>query len=147
MTIFQDRIDVRFRDLDATGHVNNAVLLVYFGEVRRRFFSEFLEGSDPSNFPFIMARMKCSYLEAISLTDELSLQIWVKEIGNKSFILGYRLINASDDNKLYVTAESVQVCYDYTRGSTIEIPVRLREALKKYWEAGPAGHDVQRSVR
>ena len=34
MTTFEHEIEVRFRDCDALGHVNNAVYLTYLGQAR-----------------------------------------------------------------------------------------------------------------
>jgi len=50
--IFKTQIGVRFRDLDANGHVNHVVVFTYFEEGRKSFFLD-LPASGPFVFPFI----------------------------------------------------------------------------------------------
>jgi acyl-CoA thioester hydrolase len=132
MSVFTTQIDIRFRDLDAMGHVNNAVFFTYFEEGRKRFFFDLFKVSDPSAFQFIMAHISCDYLRPINLSSDLVLQMWVKDIGKKSFNLGYKLVDASDKDMVYAKGESVQVCYDYTQSRSMEVPEELRQKLKEY---------------
>ena len=64
------RVDVRFRDLDPLGHVNNAVFLSYMELARIRYFQrispDWLEEGH-----FVVARMEVDYLRPILLGDEV----------------------------------------------------------------------------
>ena len=44
--MFEHQVDVRWRDVDALGHVNHAVFLTYLEEGRDAFFAQTL-ASDP----------------------------------------------------------------------------------------------------
>ncbi len=132
MSIYEARIAVRFKDLDAMGHVNHAVFFTYFAEGRNRLFFDFFKISDPSDFPIIMARVSCDFLKPIKLCREVVVRMRVTKIGKKSFTLGYELIDASDSGIVYAEAESVQVCYDYTENKTVAVPDDLRLELQKY---------------
>jgi acyl-CoA thioester hydrolase len=132
MSVFETRIDVRFRDLDAMGHVNHAVFFTYFAEGRNRLFFDFFKISDPSDFPIIMAHVSCDYLRPIKLMNEIAVQMWVLKIGKKSFDLGYRLVDASDKAIIYAKGASVQVCYNYAENKPMEIPQGLRRQLQTY---------------
>jgi len=130
--IFSTDIDVRFRDLDAMGHVNNAVFFTYFEEGRKNFSKNIFKVSDLSDFTFILAHIRCDYLKPIKFNDSITLQMWVKHIGNSSFSFGYKLIDAKNESLVYATGESVQVCYDYTADSSMAVPDMMREALSQY---------------
>ena len=130
--IFFTNIEVRFRDLDALGHVNNAIFFTYFEEGRKKFSEKFFKLSDPSEFTFIMAHIRCDYLKPIKFSDHITLQMWVKDIGNKSFSFGYKLIDSKDESTVYATGESVQVCYDYTADTPMAVTSKTREALAQY---------------
>jgi acyl-CoA thioester hydrolase len=132
MIVFTTQIDIRFRDVDAMGHVNNAVFFTYFEEGRKRFFFDIFKVYDPSAFPFIMAHISCDYLKPITLSSEVELQMWIKDIGKKSFELVYKLVDASDKNIVYAKGESVQVCYDYTQSKSMEVPEELKQQFKEY---------------
>ena len=129
--IFKTRIGVRFRDLDANGHVNHVVVFTYFEEGRKTFFLGH-SAPGPFVFPFIMARISCDYLKSIKLDAGLLLQMWVSNIGNKSFNLCYKLTELSDESIIYAKGESVQVCYDYVQDKSIEIPLELKQTLDRY---------------
>jgi acyl-CoA thioester hydrolase len=83
LNVFIFPINVRFRDFDGMGHVNNAVFFTYFAEDRLALFQEFSMDSDFSTFSFILAHISCDYLRPITLNTRLSIEIWVKEIGIK----------------------------------------------------------------
>ena len=130
--MFSINIEVRFRDLDALGHVNNAVFMTYFEEGRKNFSKNIFKVSDPSDFTFILAHIRCDYLKPIKFNDNITLQMWVKHIGNSSFSFGYKLMDTSNESLVYATGESVQVCYDYTANSSMAVPDAMREALSQY---------------
>ncbi len=129
---FELPVDVRFRDLDAMGHVNNAVFFTYFEEGRKVFFFRISESTDLSAFPFILARVSCDYLKPVKLHNRLSLEMRVKEMGNKSFTLAYALRDRDDPSVLYARGESVQVCFDYAGNVSMPIPEDLKGKLAAY---------------
>jgi acyl-CoA thioester hydrolase len=130
--LFFTNIEVRFSDLDAMGHVNNAVFFTYFEEGRKHFSKKMFNVSDISDFRFIMAQIRCDFIRPIRFKDQVILQMWVKNIGTKSFSFEYRLIDFFDETKVYATGESTQVCYDYEKNKSIVVPEKMREALTGY---------------
>jgi len=130
--LFSTNIEVRFRDLDALGHVNNAVYFTYFEEGRKYFSKKVFGVSDISDFKFIMAHIQCDYIRPIQFNDHVILQMWVKNIGTKSFSFEYRLVDFSDEAMVYATGKSIQVCYDYEKNRSIEVPAEMREKLTRY---------------
>ena len=130
--IFEIDIEVRFRDLDALGHVNNAVYFTYFEEGRKIFSKTEFQVSHPTEFAFIMAHIQCDYLRPVKLGDRVKLQMWVQDIGTKSFGFGYMLVDVADNAIVYATGESIQVCYDYSENKSIEVPTDMKKKLVKY---------------
>ena len=130
--IFSTNIDVRFRDLDAMGHVNNSVFFTYFEEGRIDFSHKVFNISDPSGFSFIMAHIRCDFLLPVKLGHRLTLQMWVNSIGKKSFGYGYKLVERSDESVIFALGESIQVCYDYTENKSIPVPDEMKAKLSTY---------------
>jgi len=126
---FSTNIDVRFRDLDALGHVNNAVFFTYFEEGRKNLFQKRFKVSSPTGFGHILAHISCNFLKPIRVTDRLKLQITVGIIKNKSFSFNYRLTDRGDDSHVFATGESIQVCYDYNLNKSVPVPPALKEKL------------------
>ena len=130
--LFSTNVEVRFRDLDAMGHVNNAVFFTYFEEGRKHFSKKVFEVSDISDFKFIMAHIQCDFIKPIQFNDRVILQMWVKNIGTKSFSFEYRLVDFFDEAMVYATGKSIQVSYDYEKNRSIEVPAKMRERLTRH---------------
>ena len=60
MTTFEHELEVRFRDCDGLGHVNNAVYLTYLEQARFAFWQR-LTGVSGIPRSFIVARVECDY--------------------------------------------------------------------------------------
>ena len=127
-------ITVRFRDVDAMGHVNNAVFFTYFEEGRAAFLDEVLGIVDPGDYPFILAHLNCDFNRPVKLGDRLVLEIWVDDIGKKSFTFKYRVINGDNEGLEYAKGESIMVLFDYTENKTIPIPHDFLEKITPYSE-------------
>lgn len=130
--VFTFEIDVRFRDLDGRGHVNNAVYFTYFEQGRFRFYNEVLHKRSLSEIPFILASTRCNFIRPITLEDQPLLKLRVKEIGYKSIACEYRLVSRSDADLTYATGESVQVCYDYRKNAAIPVPKEIGDRFSEY---------------
>jgi acyl-CoA thioester hydrolase len=127
--VFKFPIHVRFRDIDGMGHVNNAVFFTYFAEGRLAFFQKITSGTDFSTFSFILAHISCDYLRPVTLNTRVLLEIWVKDIGSKSFGLGYKLLDLSNASITYAKGASVQVFYDYGENKPIAVSPALKQKL------------------
>ena len=126
--IFSIDVDVRFRDIDAMGHVNNAVFFTYFEQGRVGF----THLTPELGISFILAHVSCDYIKPVMLENRLTLRMWVNQIGSKSFGFQYELVDRSDGSVVYATGASVQVFFDYAKNVSMEISERLREKLSAY---------------
>ncbi|HET7079673.1 MAG TPA: acyl-CoA thioesterase [Chloroflexia bacterium] len=80
-------IVVRFNDLDAMGHVNNAVYLTYC-EMARVGYLRAVGGLGAfGQLDMILARAEVDYRMPIEFTDRLAVQVRATAIGTKSFTL------------------------------------------------------------
>lgn len=126
-------IPIRFKDLDALGHVNNAVYITYFEEGRKNFFQKYVNESTRSyEFPFILARIECDYKLSITLKDTIGLKMWVGAIGNRSFDFCYEIVDHKTKSIIYATGKSVQVSFDYRLMKTTPITEELKEKLMPF---------------
>ncbi len=130
-------ITIRWRDLDALGHVNNAVYLTYF-EVARLGYIRALLGDDiqrdprtllPVGFQFILAEVTCSYRSPATLNDRLIVAIWVSQVGRKSFVFEY-CISDEVTGRLVAEGCSTQVWYNYAAGESRVVPGEVVERME-----------------
>ncbi|MFC6904754.1 thioesterase family protein [Halalkalicoccus tibetensis] len=125
---FSSDIQVRFRDIDAMGHVNNAVYATYVEQARTEYFKEVLEtGLD--SVSTVLATLELSYERPILLEQSVTVEIDVPEIGRSSLPMEYEIFA---DGERAATAESVQVFLDPETEKPHPIPDRFRERIAAF---------------
>jgi len=128
---FSSTSEVRWRDLDAMGHVNNVVYFTYQEQARIHYLRELeLLPEDAGNIGFILAEASCQFKSPLKLGERVTVYIRVSEIRNSSFVFEYRLEGAQE--RLVATARSTQVCYDYQNQRSIPLPDEWREVVIAY---------------
>ena len=129
MSWFEHELEVRFRDCDSFGHVNNAVYLTYLEQARFAYWQR-LSGQFGTVRNIILARVECEYRKPAVAGDRLVVRLRVTTIGNSSFTLEYEIVNAKT-RELVAQARSVQVTYDYVAGRSVPIPDDMRARLER----------------
>jgi acyl-CoA thioester hydrolase len=128
---FSTTIEVRWRDLDSLGHVNNAVYFTYLEQARIHYLRELdLVPSDPGSIGFILAEANCKFKSPLELGETVTVHMRVSELRNSSFIFEYRM--KGEDGRVVAAASSAQVCYDYRARRPIPIPDTWREVITAY---------------
>lgn len=127
-------ITVRFSDLDAMQHVNNANYLTYLEEARIAYFNS-LFYRDKSNLDFeaVVGKIEIDYIYPIVLGDEVEVLTRVSKIGNKSVDVEH-LIVICKDNNIIQAARSVTklVYYDYKAHSTRAVPAEAKKIIAEF---------------
>jgi acyl-CoA thioester hydrolase len=128
---FSTALEVRWRDVDALDHVNNAVYFNYLEQARLHYMREmgFLSPNS-TQVGVIIAEANCRYKSPLKLGERVTIHARVSEFRRSSFIFEYRI--EGEDGRLAATARTVQVCYDYDAQSPSPIPVEWREAFIAY---------------
>ncbi len=131
-------IQVRWCDLDALGHVNNAVYVTYF-ELARLGYARALLGEDAeidprtqlaADFQYIMAEVTCHYRSPATLKDRLVVAVWVSKVGRKSFVFEYQITDEVT-GRLVAEGCSTQVWYDYAAEESRVVPAQIAEQMRK----------------
>ena len=120
---YQSKQYVRWGDLDAFGHVNNATYLIYAQEARFAW-SKMIE--------MVVARAEVDFIAPIYTGDIfIDVEIWVNKIGNSSFGLTYEMKNGDE---LLARVKTVQVTVSMDTKKSRPINDAEREFLTKYLE-------------
>ena len=120
---FQNKQYVRWGDLDAFGHVNNATYLIYAQEARFAW-SKMLE--------MVVARADVDFIAPIYTGDiYIDVEIWVNKIGNSSFGVTYEMKNGDE---LLARVKTVQVTVSMDTKKSRPINDAERDFLNKYLE-------------
>lgn len=134
-------IQVRFRDLDAMGHVNNAVFFTYL-ELGREAYIQSIDYPDPGGggvdmvdrFPFILAEIACRFLRPVQIEDQPRVGIRVERFGTKSWDFSYVLLPRAEAGVQapFGVGRSTQVYFDYRAGRSVAVPGWLVKAVERF---------------
>jgi acyl-CoA thioester hydrolase len=123
------RCPVRWSDLDAYGHVNNARFLTLYEEARVALFFVGAREQGLTSFEegIVIARHEVDYLRPVDYGDRVRIEMWVDEIRPSRVGIRYELF---DGDQLAGRARSVAVPFDLDR----QRPRRLSEAERAFLE-------------
>ena len=126
------RLEVRFRDIDAFGHVNNASFVTYLEQARVRFLIEVLRVDVVQSLPVILAALQVDFRSPILFGDEVGIGTRVDWIGNTSLSMSHRMTargEGEDAERVVAEAGTVLVAYDYETEQPIRVPDDWRTAF------------------
>lgn len=119
---------VIFRDVDAYGHVNNAVYFTYFEWARTLLWFELVgRFGGARDIGFIVAHAECDFLRQIEM-EPIEIRARVGEMRTSSFDTHYE-IRKTNGNELAATGKVVVVLYDWARESKLPISDELRRKV------------------
>lgn len=121
-------VEVRFRDLDALGHVNNAVFLTYLESARIAYWLELSGRSGLAGMDLILARVEIDYRSQAGYRDQLEVGVRVAALGRSSVTMEFRIVERKAQ-RLVAESRNVMVYYDYAANRSLPIPDELRSKL------------------
>lgn len=126
---YRVKIPIRFADIDAFGHVNNAIYLTYFEIARSSYWDEIIEWNW-DELGIIIRQSLVDYLKPIHLNDEIYAYVKTSRIGNSSFDLDYILVKIIDDREEICTSgQTICVTFDYKSKLSVPIPEKQRNKM------------------
>jgi acyl-CoA thioester hydrolase len=132
-SVFAHRLEVRFRDCDPMGHVNNAVYLTYLEQARfahwRALWGFSLEDLPAGSPGVILAHAEIDYKRPVRSGETLEVRIGVAGLGRTSFRYDYEVADSS--GRIVATARTVQVMYDYAAHKPVPVPDEIRARISR----------------
>jgi len=117
---------VRWRDLDAFEHVNNASFLTFLEEARLVWLGS-LGGEWMSDaFKPVLAATQLNYRRQLTWPNEVTIELFLQRLGHSSLTVAHRIVAASDDAVLYCDGHVVMVWIDPATGSATALPTAVR---------------------
>ena len=124
---YETELQVRFRDLDAMGHVNNAVYATYLEQARVDYYADVL-GVGLDDIDTVLVNLEIDYRHEVVLDDEtVTIAMGVRSIGESSVVVGYE-VRAGD--RVAATAETTQVYVDPDEGGSRPLPDEWVEKME-----------------
>jgi acyl-CoA thioester hydrolase len=132
---YEIALEVAFRDIDAMGHVNNAVFFAYFETIRIKYLGEIMENAGLLDFelldlPLILVEAACTYKSPALLGEHLHIGTGISRFGTKSFDMLYQV--RGEDGRVVARGKTIQVMYDYMMRNAFPIPDEIKGYVRRY---------------
>jgi acyl-CoA thioester hydrolase len=125
----EKRIEIRWRDVDAYRHVNNAVYATYLEECRDEWVEAAVDDGGDA-WDYVLARVAIDFRRELRLEDkEVVVSCALERIGNSSLTLREQI--RTRDGELAAEAEAVLVARDRVQGRARPLTEAEREAFER----------------
>jgi acyl-CoA thioester hydrolase len=126
----EKRIDIRWRDLDAFGHVNQAVYGTYGEEIVDAWFRDVLELEEGEVWDYVVVRLTTDFRSELRLADRQVVgSTRIVRIGNSSVTVALEL-RAASDGRLAAETECVFAAWSTETRRSRPLTEREHELLE-----------------
>jgi len=121
---------VRWGDLDAFNHVNNATFLVYAQEARLAWLAG-VDGPwfDETMMP-VVAAAQVNFRRQLAWPGRIAVELATKRLGTSSVTIAHRIVADDDADCVYADGEVVMVWIDPANGRSVPLPPAIRAACQ-----------------
>jgi len=123
-------ISIRWRDLDALGHVNNSSFLTYLEEARLVWLASIQGPWQTDAYMPVLAACNVNYRRQLEWPGNIIVELFCTRVGNTSITIGHRIIAATDSSQLYADGDAVIVWVEPKSGRSIALPEIIRSACQ-----------------
>ena len=128
---YTTHVDIRWRDMDAFNHVNNAVYQTYLEEARDEWFLEALGNGLLLN-DFLLARCAVDYRSPLTQDDgSVAVELRLTRVGTSSITTAERILSGLD-GRVAAEAEAVLVHCDRETGTSRPLTDELRTLFSRW---------------
>ncbi len=124
--MFTEKIQPRFSETNAAGHIGFVALPVWFEKGIESVYRLFVPDLAPDQWTLIVVKFELECMAEIHHTDEVIIKTLVQRIGNSSFSLVQTLEQATN---ISARAETTLVYFDYQEKKAMPIPESLKKQL------------------
>ena len=124
-------IQIRFNDVDCYGHVNNNSYFSYYDLGKEEYLTNVLnDGYFEADVVPVVASINADFIAPIFYGDNIVVETRVSRVGNKSFTLEQRAVNAKN-SMVVCKCNTVMVCFSLSTQQSAEIPAQYRAAFEQ----------------
>lgn len=123
-------IPIQWGEMDAYGHVNNAVFFRFFESARIAFLDKigFLTAYDELKIGAILHSTSCRFRRALFYPDTILVGARASEVLSDRFVMEYKIFSTAQ-NDLAAEGTGTVVSFDYTARAKVDLPEMVRAGL------------------
>jgi acyl-CoA thioester hydrolase len=126
--LFALELDVRWGDMDALGHVNNAVYFTYIEQARIAWMESLRGDWHSVKAAPVLARVECDFRRPLHHPARVRIGMSTVRVGNSSLTLAVSIRHA-DTGEEHASAHTVLVWVDPASGKPVPLPSSVQEAV------------------
>jgi acyl-CoA thioester hydrolase len=119
-------IAVRWGDLDALNHVNNAQYLVYVQEARLAWLANLGGAWFTESVMPVVAATQFNYRRQLAWPSRIVVELRAARVGNTSLTIAHRIVAEDDADCVYCDGDVVMVWVDPANGRPVPLPDAIR---------------------
>jgi acyl-CoA thioester hydrolase len=120
------RIEIRWRDMDGFGHVNNSTYLTYLEEARDQFLTDLV---GDTIHRVVIRRIEIDFVSGLTQEDDhVDVDVRLTGVGTSSLTLDERIVSVAD-GRVAATARTVMVHTDESRTASAPWPADVRASV------------------
>jgi acyl-CoA thioester hydrolase len=124
------RVPIRWGDMDAMGHVNNAVYFRYIEQARIEWFFSMDVGTTPTTDGPVVINANCTFLRQLKFPGDLEIRTFIGAIGRSSFETMQEIRRVDDPDTLVAEGGAKVVWVNTQTGKSMPIPDAFRQMIK-----------------
>lgn len=123
---------IRWGDMDAFGHVNNAMYFTYFEQAR-------IDWLDSINHKhgLVLANVSCTFKRPVVYPASLEVRLYAGDAGHSSLDTFYQLGSAEKPGEICAIGHGTIIWYDHVRGCSVAIPDDVRRVITRACSNAP----------
>lgn len=127
--VWTQRLDVRWSDMDANGHVNNAAFFTYFEQARIEWLQSIAAQTTPDGHGPVVKKTDCTYLLPVSHPATLELRLYLGKPGRTSFPTYSEIWTTDESPEKVADGEAIMVWVHRKTGKPQPVPEFLRRLM------------------
>ena len=123
-------IPIRWGDMDAMGHLNNASYFRFFETVRIDWFRSLGLRLDPSSEGIVIVNAFCNFIKQLEYPGDVIARHFVAKPGRTSFETYVTLERSDNPGVVYASGGAQAVWVDFPRQKSVPMPDWLRAVIE-----------------
>lgn len=124
--VHNEIITVRWGDMDALNHVNNAVYFRYMEQARISWFDRIGLAMIENNEGPVVVSARCDFLKPIVYPATIQVSVELGRAGRSSFVIHHALTGVDPSQVKFAQGETTIVWINHMRVKSIALPPTLR---------------------
>lgn len=117
---------LRWIDMDAFGHVNNATYFTYFEQSRVDWLRDMGVGHE-----LVLANVSCTYFKPLTFPADIEVTLYAGRVGRSSMETYYEIRIHGGSDELFALGHGTIVWFDHKAGHSVPIPETVRRQLEE----------------